>query len=67
MDVGEKLKEARLAKDISLDSLQEKTKIQKDTWLPLKKAILIFFRESSTRVHLLKNMRRQWELIRMKS
>ncbi|GIO22032.1 helix-turn-helix domain-containing protein [Oceanobacillus sp. J11TS1] len=29
MDVGEKLKEARLAKDISLDSLQEKTKIQK--------------------------------------
>ncbi|WP_080874699.1 helix-turn-helix domain-containing protein [Oceanobacillus timonensis] len=29
MDVGEKLKEARLEKDISLDSLQEKTKIQK--------------------------------------
>lgn len=59
MDVGEKLKEARLAKDISLDSLQEKTKIQKDTWLPLKKATLIFFRESSTHVHLLKNMRQQ--------
>lgn len=29
MDVGAKLKEARLAKEISLDSLQEKTKIQK--------------------------------------
>src|SRR5699024_4807211 len=29
MDIGAKLKEARIAKDLSLDSLQETTKIQK--------------------------------------
>lgn len=58
-ELGKRLKEAREAKKISLDELQDITKIQNVTYLALKKETMRLCQAIFMFGHLLSNMLRQ--------
>lgn len=58
-ELGRHLKEARLQKGMSLDDVQEVTKIRKNIWKPSKLVIIKCFREVSMSGPLSKPMLKQ--------
>lgn len=64
-ELGRHLKEARLQKGMSLDDVQEVTKIRKNIWKPSKQGIIKCFRAAFMSGPLSKPMPRQSGLTRM--
>ncbi|EQC81990.1 Transcriptional regulator in clusterwithunspecified monosaccharide ABC transport system [Enterococcus sp. HSIEG1] len=54
--IGAKLRQARLDKHISLDELQQMTKVQKGIWRQSKPIVLNNYQELFMFVHLFVNM-----------